>query len=299
MKLLYTLFFSLLLFIPLTMEAQEVDFAPVGAKWWINQIVTEPAPPRDSFIIAEVTGEEMKAGELCRVIENVGGCRLPDPTHVFTRNDSVFFYSEVTQQFELLYDFTAGIGSKWTIRGLGGGAPDQEVEIIDVGFEVVDGDTLKTWTIPPPVNTSWGRTIYEHIGNSTYLSPHYPNSCGDLHEPSGVRCYSDSNRMINFNEDDCEVVYGFSSTESFPANVDLQVHPNPASSRLELSISGLTDYSRILLFLYNQHGQLISEKVYQQSHPIIDVSPLPPGLYYLTVKGDGEWLGRSKFAVHR
>ena len=78
MKLLYTLFFSLLLFIPLTMEAQEVDFAPVGAKWWINQIVTEPA--RDSFIIAEVTGEEMKAGELCRVIENV--CRLPDPTHV-------------------------------------------------------------------------------------------------------------------------------------------------------------------------------------------------------------------------
>jgi len=74
--LLYTL--SLLLFIPLTIVAQEVDFAPVGAKWWINQIVTEPHPPRDSLIIAEVTGEEMKAGELCRVIENVGGCRLPD-----------------------------------------------------------------------------------------------------------------------------------------------------------------------------------------------------------------------------
>ncbi len=55
-----------------TLAAQPVDFAPVGAKWYINQIVLEPIPA-DSFIIVEVTGEEMKAGQLCRVIENLIG----------------------------------------------------------------------------------------------------------------------------------------------------------------------------------------------------------------------------------
>jgi hypothetical protein len=105
--------------------------------------------------------------------------------------------------------------------------------------------------------------------------------------------------MINLSGDDCEVIYSFSSTESFQTKVDLQVHPNPASNQVELSITGITDYSRILLFLYNQHGQLISEKAVQQNNPIIDVSTLPQGLYYLIVKGEGRWLGRSKFAVHR
>ena len=60
--------------------SQSADFAPVGAKWWVNQIVLEPIVA-DSFVIVEVTHEEMKAGELCRVISNMSGCGLPNPAH--------------------------------------------------------------------------------------------------------------------------------------------------------------------------------------------------------------------------
>ena len=96
------------------LTAQTTDFAPVGARWYVNQIILDPIPA-DSFVIVEVTGEEMMAGQLCRVISNLSGCGLPNPAHVFTRNDSVFFFSIETQQFELLYDFTAQAGSQWII----------------------------------------------------------------------------------------------------------------------------------------------------------------------------------------
>lgn len=56
------------------LSAQSSDFAPVGARWYVNQIVLEPILA-DSFVIVEVTGEEMMAGQLCRVISNLSGGR--------------------------------------------------------------------------------------------------------------------------------------------------------------------------------------------------------------------------------
>lgn len=74
------------------------------------QLVFNWRVPAYSFVIVEVTHEEMKEGQLSRVITNLSGCGLPNPAYMLTRNDSVFFFSEVTEQLELLYDFTATVG---------------------------------------------------------------------------------------------------------------------------------------------------------------------------------------------
>ncbi|MBK7344094.1 MAG: hypothetical protein IPJ06_14005 [Saprospiraceae bacterium] len=147
--------------------AQSVDFAPVGAKWYINQIVVDPIPA-DSFIIVEVTGEELKAGQLCRVIENLSGCGLPNPA-CFSRKDSVFFYSTVTNEFELLYDYTAQVGSEWTVKGLSNfNGVDIKVQVTAVFPWAFDNDTLTAMTIKTtPLSNIWGLYILEKIGGRT------------------------------------------------------------------------------------------------------------------------------------
>lgn len=219
--------------------AQSVDFAPVGAKWYINQIVLEPIPA-DSFIIVEVTGEEVKAGQLCRVIENLSGCGLPNPAHLFSRNDSVFFYSAVTNEFELLYDYTAQVGSKWTVKGLSiYGGKDVQVEVTNVFPWAFGADTLQAMTIKTNPSYIWGLYILEKIGGRDYLSPTDTEDCGigpGLYMPNVIRCYEEDGKTYNFNpEFECDFYKDISSTSDVTSGHHITVVPNPARDIVRIS----------------------------------------------------------------
>src|SRR5690606_35315752 len=110
------------------------------------------------------------------VITGLSGCGLPNPAHVFTRHDSVFFFSEVTDQFELLYDFTATVGSTWTVKGLSH-APlgDLVVNITEVREIEMFGRVYKAWF--RPLTEQWGDRIVEKAGSLWDHGPTAPWHC--------------------------------------------------------------------------------------------------------------------------
>lgn len=265
------------------LSAQPVDFAPVGAKWYINQIVVDPIPA-DSFIIVEVTGEEVKAGQLCRVIENLSGCGLPNPAHVFSRNDSVFFYSTVTNEFELLYDYTAQVGSKWTVKGLSiYNGKDVQVEVTNVFPWAFGADTLQAMTIKTNPSYIWGLYILEKIGGRDYLSPTDTEDCGfgpGVYMPNVIRCYEEDGKTYNFNpENACDHYDDISSTSDATSENIFMVQPNPAHNVIQ--ISGWSESG--IWALYDVNGRkvlAVSLKKNDLTHQVESLAMYPAGMYY-------------------
>ncbi len=273
------------------LRAQPVDFAPVGVKWYINQIVLEPIPA-DSFVIVEVTGEELKAGQLCRVIENLSGCGLPNPAHVFSRNDSVFFYSTVTNAFELLYDYTAQVGGTWTVKGLSNfNGQDIQVEVTNIFPWTFGSDTLMAMTIKTtPFPDAWGPYILEKIGGRVYLSPTYMEDCGfgpEIYMPYVIRCYEEDGKIYHFNPVvACDEYYDISLTSDLSLDHGIMLVPNPARARVWVGLSEALASEAAYLMLYDLMGRPVWQQTYEGGDVIsIDLLAFSPGIYVLQVQG--------------
>ncbi len=59
-------------------------------------------------------------GKMCSKITASDNCTLPDPCYIYDQNDTVYYHSDITQQFEFLYDFDAQPSDAWVIKGLPG-----------------------------------------------------------------------------------------------------------------------------------------------------------------------------------
>jgi len=297
------LLMCLLLINGIILEAQTIDFAPVGAKWWINQIVLDPIPA-DSFVIVEVTHEEVKDGELCRVITNLSGCGLPNPAYVYTRNDTVFFFSEVTEQFELLYDFTATVGSSWTVKGLSHiFGNEHTVTVTDVKYEEYYGKLLKTWLLDGNF-TVWGDRIVEKAGNLWHIGPTYSEDCipgQDGFMPHYLRCYEEDGELYKFVFTDCDEYDDISVINDIAHVSYFHLTPNPASvsTRLELDASLVHDRD-IRLRLFHPSGKAVYEGVLPANAYIHDipVDLLASGIYYILLEDHtGRLLGVEKLLI--
>ena len=112
-------------------SGQNSDFAPVGAKWYYTQphIVQPKIIPH----IIECIAIEQFEGKLCSKLVTSDVGPLPSPTYVYSQNDTVFFYSTITNQFEMLYDFTAEVGDQWVVGG---------VHAIDNNGNILTSDTI-------------------------------------------------------------------------------------------------------------------------------------------------------------
>lgn len=297
---LYILFF---IATQVVLHAQAVDFAPVGAKWWINQIVLDPIPA-DSFVIVEVTGEEMKEGELCRVISNLSGCGLPEPVFVFTRHDSVFFFSEVTDQFELLYDFTATVGSSWTVKGLAHiFGNEHTVTVTEVKEVDYQGQVLMTWMLDGNF-TIWGDRMVEKAGNLWHIGPTYSEDCipgqsGFM--PHYVRCYEEDGELYKFVFSDCDEYDDISLIEEMAQAHMFRLTPNPATSATRLELDAWLHHHRdIRLRLLHPSGRAIYKGVlppYVYIHDI-PVQGLAGGVYFVELRDHtGRLLGIEKLIL--
>jgi hypothetical protein len=297
---------SILVFTNLSAHCQEIDFAPVGAKWWINQIITDQfGIPADSFLVAEVSGEEMKEGRLCRVISNLTGHGLPPTAHVYTENDSVFFYSEVTMQFELLYDFSAEVGSSWTIYGLLDMVRDVEITVTGVSTEEIGGEQLRVWHIESNFNAEWwSDRIIERIGSPHFFTPvtatHGSSSSGIL-AAAGVRCYEDSSIFVKLWFQDCEWYHDISSVEEYPLDIVFRVYPNPANDVLNIFLESDGTFSssglKFEIIDYVNGSAVYRQAIDTNSSISIDILSWKSGMYVVFVTNEitGKVLAFRKF----
>jgi len=282
-----TLLSVVLFMLALSAFAQQYDFAPVGARWTYSSRSNFPGDFGNYPRVVEVESEEFFQGRLCRKLVGIATSGLPDPLYVYSQQDSVFFYSEISGNFELLYDFGAEPGETWTINGLNG-ADNTNMLTIEAGtsFSAAVGDTTLqflniTFALHP---LDWGLKIIKGIGSDFF---HLPYSFGlvGLNSPTGLRCYFDGQNEFQFVPFDCDTSFIVSSDEEpISAGSEISVFPNPATDRLMV----LWDKpgSRLLFALYNPLGQPIRQQLLNPGSNEVTLENLAVGVYYWNATDD-------------
>ena len=258
--------------------AQTTDFAPVGATWYFREISTI-IPYPEKFRLVEVTGEEVFQGKLCRKIQGLTGCGLPNPCYVFSQNDSVFYWSPHTAIFQLLYDFRAAPGDSWEIEGMWPPFGPVRISVDSLSNRVVGNDTLKVWKVSySPEWFDWGTEILEKVGNACFLGP-----SSDLCEngPCGIRCYSDPAFDLHFVPYPCDTAIFTSKTKNIPGLEPISIYPNPFFDKITLNSEQSLQGSSFQLF--DQFGRLVLQQVLTAGETEIEATGLTASIYFARV----------------
>ena len=267
------------------LSGQSIDFAPVGAKWYYTQH-SDNYPYPAEFRLVEVISEQVFQGQICRKILGLTeGCGLPSTSYVFTRNDSVFFWSPYTLKFQLLYDFRASLGSSWLIEGLSAGPSSDSLRVFvdSLSQRIIGADTLKVWHITNLGCYDWGNEIIEKVGNNYFLSPSF---CLCENGPSGIRCYFDQSAEYHFVTYPCDTSILISGTKDFQLNNPIQISPNPFYE--SISIASEMRLNSSIFRLYDQMGIMVLEENLVLGITKIETGHLLPGIYFWQITASEE-----------
>jgi hypothetical protein len=282
----------MLIFGTCCLNAQQ-SFAPLGATWIYSY--ADHIPYLNTFRPLEVSvrAVDMYQGQLCSELiflpippyGSQTGSWAGDTVYIFEENDSVFYWSPYSQQFELLYDFTAEVGDSWVIGGLGVTDPGEYedflvVTIDSIGSVIVGNDTLKVWYHQESPYFDWGNAIIEGIGSNLFMIPSfglYESRIGHL------RCYEDITSDYQFVSYPCDTVIFdpiWSATENRSKETRVVFSPNPVQDVLH--ITSPEYFEDGVLRIIDLQGCLVHEE--NVTIPgTVDMSKLTPGVYFCNV----------------
>ncbi len=278
--------------------AQSAEFAPVGAKWTYSNYQIYTPPISETPHVVTVEAKELYQGKLCSKLVNTGSITTPEPLYLYQQNDTVFFYCDVTQQFEMLYDFGAVVGESWTIYGLvtSYGYDSLVVTVDALETRNVSGVDLKVQSITFPLHPfEWNFEIVEGVGNLFFLAPHFevPDNT-----PHNLRCYSDAQYDLHFVEFACDTTFSISSKE--PVLASIYLSPNPASAAVTLRLPEHMGFvENLTVELFDAFGKKQLQTVLSSNATTFSVANLPAGFYHLTVRDGQKMVGTGKVAVVR
>jgi hypothetical protein len=245
-----TVFFFLFILLSLTCFAQ-VQWAPIGAKWYISKI-EGTTPPNEGYILYEVSRDTLIQDKKVKVINRTyfysDGKNISDLGNEYTyEEDSVVYYWR-NGHFYILYDFRAQPGDKWTVYGSSRyadlcGYDSLGVVVVDsVATLTVNNQKLKAIYTSPDSNSDWRYegVILERIGNITHLKPNSEGCLLDSPDDEGsLRCYEDSIigiykagycQLINCN---CNELKNYTTVNNFKSST-IKIYPNPVVDYLNI-----------------------------------------------------------------
>lgn len=261
--------------------AQGADFAPLGAKWYYDEEAFIPPPFGVFPHVVEVVAKEVYQGVFCSKLAGVGSETVPDPLYVFSRNDSVFYYSDRSAQFELLYDFTAEAGDSWTVAGLRSTETWDRVTVLvdSVATIEVSGISRKAIYISYSQEFypyDWEGVIVEGIGSMYFLVPDF-----GLYEggPLGIRCYTDMEVDLHFVSYPCDAVV--SANEVLGPVQDWSISPNPADETLTIQWTEALSSGRVILT--DMIGRVVQTTAFSGQGTSLNTAAVPDGVYLLRI----------------
>jgi len=282
--------------------AQGTDFAPVGARWYYSEV--DFALRTVPHIIESVSKEDYQ-GKWCSKLVSSSNDIFPNPAYVYTENDTVYYFSPSSNQFEMLYDFTAGVGDTWVVGGLhafdfeGNPVYADTIKVDSMSVLSVNGQDLKVWHISNTFWFDWGGLIIEKVGNDKLFMPKVGLITAYVW---GLRCFDSPEYEFQFVPYPCDTVFnymGSSVTEPY-ISIKLTAMPNPASTHTYFVPDKEMEGQSGSVALFDQRGGKVKEMAFtvQQGQPLrVELKDLPRGLYtYRVLMASGE-VGGGKIMV--
>ncbi len=159
------------------------------------------------------------------------------------------------------------------------------------------------YPFPPPQSiTQSGDTLFAIAGATTYQWYFNTNLINGATDYFYVASSSGDYNVVATDGNGCEVeaaVFNvLASAQAAVGSSSMQVFPNPTHDKVTIQKSQVASGTAIEISIYNMMGEIIRNR-YTDSRTknqelTIDVSQLPPGMYWLEIKS-GEKIFRSKF----
>ena len=256
------------------MAFSQIEWAPIGAKWYISKM-EGTMPPNEGYILYEVSRDTLMQEKNVKVISKTyfhsNGKEVTTLENEYTyEKDSVVYYWK-KGRFYTLYDFSARPGDKWTVYGSGiymdyCGYDSLGVVVVDsVATLTINNQKLKAIYTSPDINSDWyfEGVILERIGNITHLLPKSEECILDTPDDEGqLRCYEDSivglyKASCRLFDCDCKELKNYTSVNSIKNRL-FQIYHNPVKDYLDIQcpnnflFNGFTNAE-----IYNMKGEKV------------------------------------------
>lgn len=245
-------------------------FAPIGAKWYYGINGGYWEPNTDNYETFEVIKDTIIEGNQCSVLEiryhttqgDIGTVTRYE--YLYQELQKVYRWFKNSQEFSLLYDFSANVGDSWEVSVGDGYAT---MQVTDIEIVTISGVSLKQLHLSHNGSLfSFGTTVTERVGGNGYM---FPSDFGatDGSIPS-LRCYQDDEISLHLTQ--CDFVSGINTTYSEQTNL----------------IVG-DDYVQLLMGaeradFYNTSGQFVVS-VKPDNSGKISTASFAEGIYFIKV----------------
>jgi hypothetical protein len=281
------------------------DFAPVGAKWYYNEMFAFSGDI--DYIKYTSEKDTLIHGKICRKIikrHDLFCNGRPEAEFLFSRNDTVFFLDTLFNEFQILYDFNAQAKNSWIIK-----IKDvtQDVDTIcvtvdSVSIKQINGLDLKVMSVTyhkfdeltPEIYSS---VIIDKIGDIQFMFNWYPWSgkiC-DGNYTNGLRCYQDD--VIGLYStgivDSCDYQYKWVSVDKISKKKIYELFPNPTNSQFQLKVDSKKKCS---VEISNLNGVVVYSSDFISSTSI-DLTGSPKGMYIFQLKSEGGIVGVGRLIL--
>ena len=78
----------------------------------------------------------------------------------------------------------------------------------------------------------------------------------------------------------------FSGIQDIGNDSGITIYPNPATDKIKIENLVLNKTSEAILFIYDLQGQLVLQQPIQQEKPVVDVSSMKKGVYFLQIRDE-------------
>ena len=273
-------------------NADSVEWAPIGAKWWYNYGVGVTIRSEGTLVMESV-GDTVIRSKRCRILTNEG--RIGDHIdqlesyYIHQNGDSILYYNAELDTFVLLYDFSSTAEDTVFLLEPHSFYGDSLIPLSVNNRKWIDSLGLRTfdytYLTEHTQQTLWlfSGHVIEKIGNvGQYFFPIIGNWC-DAGCGEGLRCYQDEHLSVNLvSGEPCEVITSvFSHTYDSPS-----IYPNPASTYVDIQ-DLQNKITRAMI--YNSQGQIVHDSPPGR----IDIAHLPPGFYTVLL------LSRQQFQLKK
>jgi hypothetical protein len=298
--------FLLILFSFQSFAQDEVEWFQPGQEWYYRVFCLQSIDC--GTIHYAVVGEETIGGQEAAVLtrtEIQEGWNEPDVRSEYLRyeNDTVWRYAVQSEEWHLLYDFSAEPGDIWTIQDEvdhGYTFPGEEPQ--DVLLFKVVVDSVDFWMEIPESPIQNRRVVY----TSPVVDPMYSTfSFGLFTAPiiEGIGPVGSASDLIGNSNfvilpqyearfqcflDNGELVYGVGGSPCYILSMDeveqidrVLIYPNPASETV------FWDKPIDELQVFDALGKLLLQKNQMRNAASLSVAHLDPGFYTIVVKREG------------